>query len=133
MRAVEASVRDGARRAVVRLTLGAAAGLVGLVGLGFLTASGARALAAQIGWTWAALAIGAGFVLLSGGLMWLASRNGTERAVAVSRVPVKRSAHPPREGRASGASAASLAQTGQMLAFTAAFVLGRRVAHKKRR
>ena len=105
--------REGARKLLLPLLLGLSAALIMLVGIGFLLASAFITLAAAWGPAMAALALGLGLMVLAAVLVLIAKTQMSRKAVATARTPLTPvAADADRDGAA-------------LVAFTAAFVLGR--------
>lgn len=117
---VENSVRDGAHKVLWQVLLGLSGYLIAVAGVGFLIIAAYLALSASLGVGPAALLIGIGLVLVGGAILALANRRPAKP------VPEDEKKPPPT---VSGADAAN---AGSMLAFTAAFVLGRYLTGDKR-
>lgn len=119
MRGVEGSARVAAQKVLWRLFLEISVGLIGLAGLGFITASAFLALSAPLGAAWAALLIGLGLLLAAGGCV----------AIVKKPMPKQHLANAPNAPPIpSGTKPAGVAAT---VAFTAAFVLARYLGDDK--
>jgi hypothetical protein len=103
----------------------AAEGLIGLVGAGFVVFAGYAALRPVAGPALAALVTGVVLILLAYGLAWLLRSLDPDRR---PRAVVPPSALPP----AAPAARRPPEDAATMAAFTAAFVLGRWLADKRR-
>lgn len=94
--------------------------LTGLVGFGFLTAAIYHAITASVGPGWASLLLGVGFSVLAGVILLFArDRLPKPAPTAANRVPP-------------AGSGGDTTDTHTMIAFTAAFVLGRYLKRKGR-
>lgn len=112
MSAVEGKARNGVNKMLWRLLLGIMVGLIGVAGLGFLTASAFLALSAVMSAAWAALLIGLGLLLVAVGCVAIAKKPWSKKGLA----------NAPKTQTAAAMDASNVAPT---VAFTAAFVLGR--------
>lgn len=113
-------MRDGARKVMWEVLFGLSAVLIGLAGLGFLTASAYLALSEIVGAVWAAFCVGLVLVALAGGFVALAQRRPSRPAAVADPKP------------ASGGDNPDAADLGSMIAFTVAFVLARSLSDKDR-
>lgn len=113
MRGVEGTVRDGAYKVLWQLLPGLYACLLGIAGVGFLTASAYLALSTMISARWASFFIGVGLLVLAGATLMLAKYYVSKRG------PADAPETPP------AASAVAAVDAGSIIAFTAAFVLAR--------
>lgn len=113
-------VQADLRKLLWPVTLVLLACLLGLVAIGFLTAAAYLAISAAYGPVWAMLKLGAGFMGQAGVALLLSGLNSTKPALAAPvTAPTATSIATPSEASAT-------------VAFTAAFVLGRYLAGKKR-
>lgn len=117
---VENAAEEAGHKVLSRLLLGVSGCLTALAGLGFLCAASFLALGPVLGAGWATFVIGAGLIGLAGVLLALSGRRSSKSAPKA-----KPNAPPP------SAPAAEAAETGSILAFTAAFVLARYLAGDK--
>ena len=113
MRGVEGSAQDAAQKVLWRLFLEISVGLIGLAGLGFITASAFLALSASLGAALAALLTGLGLLLAAGGCVAIVKKPMPKPHLANAPIapPIPSATNP-----------AGVAAT---VAFTAAFVLAR--------
>lgn len=119
MRGVEGSARVAAQKVLWRLFLEISVGLIGLAGLGFITASAFLALSASLGAALAALLTGLGLLLAAGGCVAILKKPWSKQQVAnAPKAPPIPSATDP-----TGVAAT--------VAFTAAFVLARYLGDDK--
>lgn len=81
-RGVEGSAQDAAQKVLWRLFLEISVGLIGLAGLGFITASAFLALSASLGAAWAALLTGLGLLLAAGGFVAIVKRPWSKQHLA---------------------------------------------------
>jgi len=112
--------RVGARRAMRQGLVLALGCLIGVAGLGFLTASAFLALEATHGAARAALVVGLALLLLAGGIVALA-RGRPPRPLPAEGAPPR----PAAEAHRPPAEAPRPPDAAALLAFTAAFVLAR--------
>ena len=117
---LQRAARESARKLLLPLVLGLSAALIMLVGSGFLLASAFITLAAAWGPAMAALSLGLGLTVLAAVLMLIAKTQMSRKAVATARTPPPVAADADRDGAS-------------LVAFTAAFVLGRYLTGKRRR
>lgn len=110
-----------ARGILRRAALMSAAGLIGAVGCGFVVFAGFAALRLVIGPELSALAVGVALLALAALLAWLSSTPGAEPLAKEDDTPPLKPSAPPVQP----ADPATLA------VFTAAFVLGRRLADRR--
>lgn len=115
-RGLEGRVQADLRKLLWPVMLVLLACLLGLLAIGFLTASAYLAISAAYGPVWAMLMLGAVFMGLAGVALLLSRLRLTKPALAA---PVTAPDATPSEAAAT-------------VAFTAAFVLGRYLAGKKR-
>lgn len=119
MRGVECSARDVAQKVLWRLFLEISVGLIGLAGLGFITASGFLALSASLGAALAAFLTGLGLLLAAGGCVAIVKKSWLKQYPA----------NPPKAPPIP--SATDPTGVAATVAFTAAFVLGRYLGDDK--
>jgi len=112
--------REGARKLLRPIVLGLTACLFGAGGIGFLLAWVFLTLSAAWGPAMAALILGAGLTLLAGTLLAVAMRALSKPAIVPA--PTPRSPEP-KDAERDGAS---------LVAFTAAFVLGKYLTDNRR-
>jgi len=124
---VENAAEEAGHKVLSRLLLGVSGCLTALAGLGFLCAASFLALGPVLGAGWATFVIGAGLMVLAGVLLALSGRRSSNPAPKPVPKPVP-AAPPPSP---SAAEAAEAAETGSIIAFTAAFVLARYLAGEK--
>lgn len=113
MRAVENSARNGAHKVLWQASLDLFGFMVGLAGIGLLSASAVLFLRTTVGTGAAVFLVGLALLLLSGGLLALAKRRPSEPA-------------PAQTAKAPDADTGEdLANIGSVAAFTVAFVIAR--------
>lgn len=119
MRGLEGSARVAAQKVLWRLFLEISVGLIGLAGLGFITASAFLALSAVLGATLAALLTGIGLLFAAGGCV----------AIIKKPMPKQHLANAPNAPPIP--SATDHTGVAATVAFTAAFVLARYLGDDK--
>jgi Na+-transporting methylmalonyl-CoA/oxaloacetate decarboxylase gamma subunit len=112
--------REGARKLLRPIVLGLSACLFGAAGIGFLLAWVFLTLSAVWGPAMAALALGVGLTLLAGLLLAVAMRPLSKPDTAAAPTPRSPA---PKDAERDGAS---------LVAFTAAFVLGKYLTGNRR-
>ena len=117
---LQRAARESARKLLLPLVLGLSATLIMLVGIGFLLTSAFITLAAAWGPAMAALSLGLGLTVLAAVLMLVAKTQMSRKGGATAQTP------PPPVAANADRNGASL------VAFTAAFVLGRYLTGKRR-